>query len=153
MFEAPTAKVAQLILFTLEAITVAVLAVLVILSILGLVMEVPPVVRPPFLGSEQLGHVVDHILAVFVLIELLVTAVAYIRGKDIVRRILEAMLVALARKLISLDVTSSPLEKVGSLALLLVAVGLAWLFIYGRHARDHAAIKGSAPDSSREIEC
>jgi len=152
MFEVHTAKGSKILLFSLEAITVAILTVLVIFAILGLVMEVPSVAHPPFLGSEQLGQVVDHILAVFVLIELLATAVAYIHGKDTVRRIFEAMLVALARKLISLDLAASPLEKVGSLALLLVAVGLAWLLMCGRCTHDRAASKGSAPDSSREIE-
>lgn len=125
-------KAAKTILFVLEAAIVVILAGLAVLTIMGLLMELPAVVRPPFLGSEQLGQVVDHVLAVFILIELLVTAVAYIRGHDVVRRIFEAMLVALARKLISLDIAAASFEKVGSLSLLLVAVGGAWMLVRSR---------------------
>lgn len=142
MMDVRVVKVAKTILFVLEAATIAILTVLAVLSIMGLVMELPAVVLPPFLGSEQLGHVVDHILAVFILIELLVTAVAYIRGHDIVRRIFEAMLVALARKLISLDEAAS-FEKVGSLSLLLVAVGVAWLLVRSHRDRKPTAKTGS----------
>jgi uncharacterized membrane protein (DUF373 family) len=100
-------------------------------------MEIPAVLRPPFLGAGQLGHIVDHILAVFILIELLAIAIAYVRRRDTVRRIFEAMLVALARKLISLDLAALSLEKVAGLSLLLVAVGLAW-FLF-RTRRDGAS--------------
>ena len=143
MLDVRVAKVAKTTLFVLEAATVAILAALAVLSIMGLVMELPTVVRPPFLGAEQLGLVVDHVLAVFILIELLVTAVAYIRGHDVVRRIFEAMLVALARKLISLDIATASLEKVGSLSLLLIAVGVAWILV-----RPYRTGKSSAESAS-----
>ncbi len=123
------ARLAKIILFALEGAMVAALAALVLLAFLGLLMEFPALIRPPFLGAEQLARVLDDILAVFILLELLATAVAYIKGTGMVRRIMEAMLVALARKLISLDLAATSVDKAAALALLLVAIGVSWLLI------------------------
>lgn len=142
-------KAAKTIVLVLEITIVGILTALVLLSVMGLVMELPAAARPPFLGPDQLVPVIDHILAVFILIELLVTAVAYIRGHDVVRRIFEAMLVALARKLISLNIAAVSLEKVVSLALLLVAVGLAWMLVRSRRERRQSTSTNRAHEVER----
>lgn len=129
------AKIAKVSLQVLEISTVVILTVLSIFALAGLVMEIPGIARPPFLDTEGLSRIIDHLLAVFVLIELLVIAVAYLRGSDIVRRIFEAVLVALARKLISTEALS--LAKAGSLALVLAAVGITWFLIAKGEAARH----------------
>ena len=130
-------RAAHLGLVTLELVVTAILVALVVLAVAGLVMELPAIVRPPFLDPAHLGLVLDHVLAVFVLIELLATAVAYVRGRDILQRIFEAALVAIARKLISLDVSSGALEKSLSLGILFVAVAASWwLLARTKHAGD-----------------
>ena len=151
MLDPRAAKLAKFVLYGLEAATVVALTLLVVFALLSLMMEVLRVVTTPFLAAEDLGHVLDHILAVFILIELLATAVAYVRGVNVMRRIFEAMLVALARKLIMLDLATSSLEKVGGLALLLVAVGLAWLLVCrtGHRAAKTAGHKVEPHASSR----
>lgn len=121
------ARIAQLSLQALEILTVLIMAVLSMFALAGLVVEIPEYVHPPFLDSERLSQLLDHLLAVFVLIELLVVAVAFLRGTDRVRRIFEALLVALARKLIGSEALS--LAMTGSLAMLLVAIGLTWFLI------------------------
>jgi uncharacterized membrane protein (DUF373 family) len=121
------AKIAKLSLQTLEILTVAILTVLALFALAGLVVEIPGLAHPPFLDAAKLTPLLDHLLAVFVLIELLVIAVAYLRGTEVVRKIFEASLVALARKLISTETMT--LTKTGALAMLLVAVGLTWFLI------------------------
>jgi len=131
------AKLAKISLQTLELLTVVILTVLTLFALAGLVMEIPRIARPPFLNAAGLSAVLDHLLGVFVLIELLVIAVAYLRGSEVVRRIFEAVLVALARKLISSEALS--LSKAGALAILLATVGLTWFLIAkGEAARHHA---------------
>jgi uncharacterized membrane protein (DUF373 family) len=131
------AKLARISLQTLEVLTVVILTVLTLFALAGLVMEVPAIARPPFLDTAGLSAILDHLLGVFVLIELLVIAVAYLRGSEVVRRIFEAVLVALARKLISTEAMS--LTQAGALALLLATVGLTWFLIAkGEAARHHA---------------
>ena len=119
-------RIAHLGLVALEIVITAILGTLVVLAVAGLAMELPAIVRPPFLDPKHLGDVLDHVLAVFVLIELLATAVAYVRGRDILRQILEAALVAIARKLIGLDFSSGALEKSVALAILFLAVASSW---------------------------
>ena len=120
-------KFAKLSLQTLEVLTLVILTVVTIFALAGLVMEFPAIARPPFLNTDGLSRVLDHLLAVFVLIELLVIAAAYLRGSEVIRRIFEAVLVALARKLISTEALS--LTKAGALAMMLAAVGLTWFLI------------------------
>ncbi len=121
------AKIAKVSLQILEILTVLILTALTVFALAGLVMEIPGIARPPFLDAAGLSRVLDHLLAVFVLIELLVIAVAYLRGSEVVRRIFEAVLVALARKLISTEALT--LTKAGALAMVLVAVGVTWFLI------------------------
>jgi uncharacterized membrane protein (DUF373 family) len=121
------ARIAQVCLQVLEILTVLIMAVLSVLALAGIVVEIPALAHPPFLDAPRLSLLLDHLLAVFVLIELLVVAVAFLRGTDRVRRIFEASLVALARKLISTETMT--LAKTGSLAMLLVAVGVTWFLI------------------------
>ncbi|MGE5182981.1 MAG: phosphate-starvation-inducible PsiE family protein [Acidobacteriota bacterium] len=117
----------------LEVIVMAVLVVLVVLAIAGLVVRVVDVASPPFLGVDRLAGVLDDVLAIFVLIELLATAVAYLRGTDVLRRIFEAVFIAIARKLITLDVAAAGLAKTAAVALLLVAAAAAWWLVVRSH--------------------
>lgn len=121
------AKFARASLQILEILTVIILTVVTLFALAGLVMEIPGMARPPFLDTAHLTPLLDHLLAVFVLIELLVIAVAYLRGTEVVRRIFEAVLVALARKLISTEALTLP--KAGALAIVLATVGLTWFLI------------------------
>jgi uncharacterized membrane protein (DUF373 family) len=121
------AKAARITLELLEGMTAMVLAVLQILALLALIVEIPRLAHPPFLDTRELSHMLDQLLALFVLIELLMIAVAYLRGSGVVRKIFEVMLVVIARKLISAE--SISLLNAGALAILIVALGAAWYLI------------------------
>lgn len=121
------------VLAALEIATMVLLVVLVVFAILGLVMQVGAVTRPPFLAGETLTHVLDDVLGVFVLIELLAVAAAYVRGTEILRRVFEAVFVAIARKLIVMELAEKPLQKAASVGILLIAAGVAsWLALRAR---------------------
>ena len=122
-------RAAHGLVLALEALVMAVLAVLVVLAIGGLVAEVGGAFVPPFLSGAELTAALDDVLAVFVLIELLATAAAYLRGSDVMRRIFETLFIAIARKLITLDFSGAPLAKAGALGILLTASGLAWWLV------------------------
>lgn len=107
----------------------AVLALLVVLALAGLVTELFGSFGPPFLVGEQLTRVLDDVLAVFVLIELLATAAAYLRGTDVMRRLFETIFVAIARKLITLELSSHAFDKAIAISALLVAAGAAWWLV------------------------
>jgi len=117
------------VVLVLELVTIAILAVLVLGALAGLILELVGALQPPFLGGQELARVLDSVLALFVLIELLISAIAYVRGTDVLRRIFEAVFVAIARKVIALDLTTASLTKAGALALLLVATAVAALLV------------------------
>jgi uncharacterized membrane protein (DUF373 family) len=122
------------VVFVLEAALTAALIAMVVLAIIGLVIELSHPSR--FLDASGLGREIDHALEVFVILELLATAMAYLTRHDVVRRILEAALVAIARKLIAIDLGAAPLATAGALAILLIALTVAWRTLVGRqHTR------------------
>lgn len=121
-------------LVVLEVVIATILAALVGLSIAGLGMDLPGFFHPPFLDADRLGVVLDHVLELFVMLELFATAVAYVRGRDVLRHIFEAALVAVLRKLITIDFSSAPLEKSLALSVLLAAIAASW-WLLGRAQR------------------
>jgi uncharacterized membrane protein (DUF373 family) len=67
------------------------------------------------------------VLQVFILVELFRIAIAYMRHENVVPTVLEATLIAVARKLIVFDSTGDNyLASAAGLALLVVAVAVAW---------------------------
>jgi len=116
----------RILVTALEVLTMAVLALLVVLALAGLVVQIVHAMAPPFLAGEHLTAVLDDVLAVFVLIELLATASAYLHGTDVMRRMFETIFVAITRKLITLELTTDALEKAVAIAVLLVAAATAW---------------------------
>lgn len=132
-------RAAHALVLALEALVMGVLALLVVLAIAGLIAEVAGSLGPPFLSGGELTAVLDDVLAVFVLIELLATAAAYLRGSDVMRRIFETLFIATARKLITLDLAGAPLAKAAALGILLTASGLAW-WLVARANEDRSAL-------------
>lgn len=80
--------------------------------------------------------VLDLALVIFIIVELFRIAVAYLRHDDVIPTVLEAGLVAVARKLVTFDThaaASTVLMKAGGLALLLLAVGVTWYLLAKRN--------------------
>lgn len=87
---------------------------------------------------ERYVHVIDVTLVVFVVVELFRIAIAYLRHEDVIPTVLEAGLVAVARKLVTFDThiaAQDVLMKAGGLSLLLLAVGTTWYMLAKRDPR------------------
>ena len=83
-------------------------------------------------SSDRFIAVLDLTLLIFVIAELFKIALAYIRHDDVIPTVMEAGLVAVARKIVVLD-THIPamdlLAKCAAYGILLVAVGLSWYLL------------------------
>ena len=108
---------------------VVVVSILALLAIAGLFAEVIAGLRPPFLAGEHLSEVVENVLAVLVLVELLATAAAYLRGGEVVRRLFETAFIAIVRKLITLELGPGMLDKAIVIGVLMISTGLAWWLV------------------------
>ena len=81
-------------------------------------------------------NVIDIALIIFIIVELFRIAVAYLRHEDVIPTVLEAALVAVARKLVTFDSHAAGmtvLTKGAGLGFLLLAVGLTWYMLAKRN--------------------
>jgi len=116
------AVVAIEVLVALALTALAVMAVLV----LGMELWGIATVRTP-LNHAEFVAAMGSVLQVFILVELFRIAIAYMRHENVVPTVLEATLIAVARKLIVFDSTGDNyLGSAAGLALLVVAVAVAW---------------------------
>ncbi len=80
-------------------------------------------------------QVIDVALVIFIIVELFRIAIAYLRHEDVIPTVLEAGLVAVARKLVAFDTEATAqvvLMKAGGLSMLLLAVGITWYLLAKR---------------------
>ena len=111
----------------------AVTVLLVILAGLGavdVVIKMLEVTRADgFMTPEGITRTIDTVLIVFIVIELIRIAIAYMQHKNVVGTVLEAGLVAVVRKLVIFERTDQMLEKAIALSLLILAVGITWYLL------------------------
>jgi len=111
----------------------AVTVLLVILAGLGavdVVIKMLEVTRADgFMTPEGITRTIDTVLIVFIVIELIRIAIAYMQHKNVVGTVLEAGLVAVVRKLVIFESTDQMLEKAIALAILILAVGITWYLL------------------------
>ena len=117
----------------LERVLIVLLLVMAALAIVEVAFELyGAATGPGFLPPDAVLNVLDAVLVVFIIIELVNTAFAYIARKNVVGTVLEAGLVAVVRKLIIFDtnVTASyVLMKGAGLAVLIFAIGVTWYLL------------------------
>lgn len=116
----------------IEWVVAATLIVLALVATAGLVIEFGGVGSLPGQGPSAYTTLLDGTLLVFVIAELFKIALAYIRHEDVIPTVMEAALVAVARKVVVLDAHEPPtdlLMRAGSLGLLLLALGVAWFLL------------------------
>lgn len=111
----------------------AVTVLLVILAALGavdVVIKMLEVTRADgFMTPEGITRTIDTVLIVFIVIELIRIAIAYMQHKNVVGTVLEAGLVAVVRKLVIFESNDQMLEKAIALSLLILAVGVTWYLL------------------------
>lgn len=90
----------------------------------------------PHFELDAYVNVIDIALIIFIIVELFRIAVAYLRHEDVIPTVLEAALVAVARKLVTFDSHAAGmtvLTKGAGLGFLLLAVGLTWYMLAKRN--------------------
>jgi uncharacterized membrane protein (DUF373 family) len=125
-------QVLQRAMTLIEWVVAATLIVLAVIASYGLVLEFQHLGGIGAEGIKVFTGILDGTLLVFVIAELFKIALAYIRHEDVIPTVMEAALVAVARKVVVLDLHEAPdavLMRAGSLGLLLLAIGVAWYLL------------------------
>ena len=99
---------------------------------LGYLIVVAGIRSPLALNGELYIQIIDAVLVVFIVVELFRIAVAYIRHHDVVPTVMEAALVAVARKVLiiepSMDAQQLLYKSLG-LAALMLSIGIVWYML------------------------
>lgn len=113
--------------FVLElAVSVALIIIAILLTISLGYSLLQAITDELVLGREEFTALISSVLEVFIVIELFRVALAYLTHRNVVPIVLEAALVAVARKLIVFEPQGDYLLSALGLASLLIAVGLSW---------------------------
>ena len=113
-----------------EAILAGLLVVLALIGVVDVVISLVEVARDPgFVTPEGILRVIDTVLIVFIVIELIRIAVAYMNHQNVVGTVLEAGLVAVVRKLVVFELGAEALEKAAAIAILVLALGITWYLL------------------------
>lgn len=114
----------------IEGAVTFLLVVLAALGVVDVVIKMFEVTRADgFMTPEGITRTIDTVLIVFIVIELIRIAIAYMQHKDVVGTVLEAGLVAVVRKLVTFESTGQVLENAAALSILILAVGITWYLL------------------------
>lgn len=78
------------------------------------------------LTRTEFNSIIGTILEIFILVELFRIAISYMRHENVIPTVLEAALVAIARKFVVFEPTTDVLSTSIGMAALLLAVAIAW---------------------------
>jgi len=78
------------------------------------------------LSRIQFTSIISTVLEVFILVELFRIAIAYMRHENVIPTVLEAALVAIARKFVVFEDKTDFLPTAAGMSALLLAVAVAW---------------------------
>ena len=125
-------KILEKVVYIIEFVVAGILVILAAMSLYALGATVFANLTGGELFERELFiKTVSIVLEVFILVELFRIALAYMHHKNVVPTVLEAALVAIARKFVMFE-PSTGLESLmyaGALALLLMVVSLSWYLL------------------------
>jgi uncharacterized membrane protein (DUF373 family) len=78
------------------------------------------------ISRTEFNLVISTVLEVFILVELFRIAIAYMRHENVIPTVLEAALVAVARKFVVLEDKTDFLQTAVGMSALLLAVAVSW---------------------------
>ena len=120
-------KALRVAILGIEVLVALALVALAAGALLALAAEMYHVViSGAMLTPLEFTQLISTILEVFILVELFRIAIAYMRHENVVPTVLEAALVAVARKFVVFDGSGDYFTTALGLAALLIAVAVAW---------------------------
>lgn len=123
-------KILDKFVYLVEIVVAAVLVILSVLLLFSLISSVVAYITPDFaFGRTEFLAMISIVLEVFILVELFRIAIAYMNHENVVPTVLEAALVAVARKIVILEPKGDFLSYSIALGVLLIAVSLSWFLL------------------------
>jgi uncharacterized membrane protein (DUF373 family) len=137
----------HIVMRAIESVLLVLLLCLTALGVSGLVADIAGSLgHHPYLDLSALLHDIDHVLAIFILVELISIVVAYLQSQRVFRRVIEAAFVAVTRKIIAFEPNETALPKGIVLALLLLSLSVSWYIFHAGHRFRRRSVKASRAD-------
>lgn len=115
------------IVFVIEIIVSAALVILSGLALISLGIQIVDITVDGFaLARDEFTLVISTVLEVFILVELFRIAIAYMMHRNVIPTVMEAALVAVARKFVIFEPKDGILPSAAALAALLLAIAVSW---------------------------
>ena len=123
------------VVYWVEFIVAVILVVLTGIALVTVAAEIYSVLMGGLLlPREEFVQIISTILEVFILVELFRIALAYMAHRNVLPTVLEAALVAVARKIVIFEPKGDVLGYAAALAALLLAISIAWYLLAKSHA-------------------
>lgn len=123
-------KILDKVVYLIEIVVAGVLVVLSALLLISLISGTIEQFMPgQSFGRPEFLAMISIVLEVFILVELFRIAIAYMNHDNVVPTVLEAALVAVARKIVILEPKGDMLNYSIALGVLLITVSLSWYFL------------------------
>ena len=123
-------KLLDRVVLYIEGTVTVLLVVLAALGVVDIVIKMLEVTHADgFMTPDGITRTIDTVLVVFIVIELIRIAMAYMNHQDVVGTVLEAGLVAVVRKLVIFESGPDILPKALALSALILAVGVTWYLL------------------------
>ena len=114
-------------ILAVEILVAIALVVLAVGALVSLAYEMAHILgNGPALAREEFNIIIGTVLEVFILVELFRIAIAYMRHQNVIPTVLEAALVAVARKFVVFEGADDYLLTALGMSSLLLAVALSW---------------------------
>jgi uncharacterized membrane protein (DUF373 family) len=114
----------------IEVLVALALVALAVMTLFALFYELLHISRSGIvLVTAEFNQIISTVLEVFILVELFRIAVAYMRHEHVIPTVLEAALVAVARKFVVLEPGKDFIQLALGLSALLLAVAISWWLI------------------------
>lgn len=88
------------------------------------------------ISRTEFNLIISTVLEVFILVELFRIAIAYMKHENVIPTVLEAALVAIARKFVVFEDKTDYLQTAVGMSALLLAVALSWWMLSRSNACD-----------------
>lgn len=130
-------KILMYAIVGIEVLVAVALTALALGALLALFWGVADVMRNgAVLTSAQFNSIIGTVLEVFILVELFRIAIAYMRHHNVIPTVLEAALVAVARKFVVFEQGGNYMQTAIGMSVLLVAVAVSWWMLARANACD-----------------
>ncbi len=111
----------------IEVLVALALVLLAVGALIALGMEMYEVaVSGMALTRTEFNSIIGTVLEIFILVELFRIAIAYMRHENVIPTVLEAALVAIARKFVVFEGKEDYLATAAGMSALLLAVAISW---------------------------